>query len=64
LHDGDDALVVPVGDASAVAAAVKMLIDDPDTAARVGASGAAAAAAYTEDAMVRGYLDFYARMAR
>lgn len=59
LHDGEDALVVPIGDVGALARAVSRLVDDAGLAAQIGAAGAAASAAYTEEAMVAGYLDFY-----
>jgi glycosyltransferase involved in cell wall biosynthesis len=64
LHDRVDALVVPVGDVAAVAAAVRRLLADPADAARIAASAVTASAAYTEAAMVAGYLDLYAALAR
>jgi glycosyltransferase involved in cell wall biosynthesis len=39
LHDGDDAMLVPPGDAAALAAAIVALARDPDTAARLARSG-------------------------
>ena len=45
LTDGVDALLVPPGDAGAVAAALRRLHDDPDGRRRIGAAARAAAAA-------------------
>ena len=39
LNDGDDAMLVPPGDAAALAAAIVALARDPDTAARLARSG-------------------------
>jgi glycosyltransferase involved in cell wall biosynthesis len=39
LRDGENALLVPDGDADAMAAAVDRLLDDPDLAARLSAGG-------------------------
>jgi glycosyltransferase involved in cell wall biosynthesis len=39
LRDGESALLVPAGDAAALAAAVRRLAADPDLARRVGAGG-------------------------
>lgn len=40
IHDGETGVLVPPGDPGALAAAVRSLLDDPDTAARLGASAA------------------------
>jgi glycosyltransferase involved in cell wall biosynthesis len=47
-------LVVPAGDAEALAGAVRRLHDDPALRARLGAAGRAAVAAYTHDAWAGG----------
>ena len=41
VGDGDGGFVVPVGDADALAAAMRRFLDDPDLAARMGAAGRA-----------------------
>lgn len=50
VRDGETGLVVPAGDAPALAAAISRLRADPREAARLGAAGAAAIAAYTPEA--------------
>jgi len=39
VRDGETGLLVPPGDASALAAAVRVLADDPELAARMGEAG-------------------------
>jgi glycosyltransferase involved in cell wall biosynthesis len=41
LRDGEDALLVPPGDAAALAAAVRRLAEEPGLAVRLGAAGRA-----------------------
>jgi glycosyltransferase involved in cell wall biosynthesis len=43
LHDGETALLVPEGDADAMAAAVRRLLSEPDLAARLSRAGRALA---------------------
>jgi len=52
VRDGDTGLVVPAGDAPALAGAIGRLLADPELAARLGARGRGAVGAYTYDAMV------------
>ncbi len=49
LHDGIDAILVPPGDAAALAAAIQRLVDDPGTAARLGGAALAAAPEFSWD---------------
>ena len=51
VRDGSTGLVVPAGDAGALAAAIGRLLDDPATAARLGDAGRRAVAAHTYAAM-------------
>jgi glycosyltransferase involved in cell wall biosynthesis len=64
LRDDVDALLVPVDDAAALAAGVRRVLTEPGLAQRLGESGRAAAASYTEARMVRDYLDLYAGLVR
>ena len=64
VKDGESALLVPPGDAGALAGAVQSVLGDPPLAARLRAGGQQVAAGYTEDAMVDRYLRLYARIAR
>lgn len=58
-------LLVPVDDASALAAAVRRLAADRALAARLAAAGRAAyERRFTEAAVVQHYLDFFARVSR
>jgi glycosyltransferase involved in cell wall biosynthesis len=54
LRDGETGLVVPPGDAGALAAALRRLHDDTALRARLGAAGRAAVAAYSHDAWAAG----------
>lgn len=51
VRDGETGLVVPAGDAPALAAALGRLLDDPATAARLGGAGRRAVAAHRYEAM-------------
>jgi glycosyltransferase involved in cell wall biosynthesis len=64
LEDGRTALLVPPGDAQALAAAVRRLLDDPELARSLGDAALQEAGRYTEDAMVDAYLRLYAEVAR
>ena len=50
LRDGDNSLLVPVGDAEAIAAAVRRLADAPELRARLREGGLATTRRYTETA--------------
>jgi glycosyltransferase involved in cell wall biosynthesis len=63
LSDGEDALLVPENDPSALARAVRRVLDDPKLAARLGVGGRRLAARFTEAAMVSDYLALYTRLA-
>lgn len=61
---GRDGLLVQVGDAEALAAAMHRVADDRALAAALAATGRASyESRFTETAVVRDYLDFFARIA-
>ncbi len=63
VEDGVTGLLVPVDDAGALAGALGRVLGDRAFAARLAAAGRAAyEESFTEAAVVRGYLDFYARV--
>jgi len=63
IKDGEDALLVPVDDAAAMAVALQSLIDDPQTAELLAQAGRATfERGYTEDVAVRRYLDLFDRL--
>jgi glycosyltransferase involved in cell wall biosynthesis len=64
LHDGEDCLLVPPDDASALAAALRRVLDEPELAATLARTGRALAARHSEQAMVDRFLDLYATAAR
>ena len=49
LHDGIDAILVPPGDAAALAGAIQRLVDDAGTAARLAGAALAAAPEFSWD---------------
>ena len=64
IRDGVSGLVVPVDDARALADALRRTIDDTPLARSLVAGGRAAyEASFTEAAVVRRYLDFFAQVA-
>jgi glycosyltransferase involved in cell wall biosynthesis len=62
LTDGRDALLVPPGDAGALARAVTRVLVEPGLSARLVEGGAAIAAASTEERMVERFLALYAEL--
>lgn len=60
VRDGVSALLVPPGDAGALSAAIRSVLDDPELAARLGAGALAASAEFSVDAMVERTLAAYA----
>lgn len=63
LVSGRDALLVPPGDAAALAAAVRLALEDHGLRVRLRAAGAALAARHTEAAMVDAFVDLYRKLA-
>jgi len=60
ITPGETGLLVPLEDAPALATSIRTLIDNPELAARLAKSGRTAyAETYTEEAIVRRYLDFF-----
>lgn len=59
LTDGENALVVPPDDASALARSLGRVLDDRMLAERLAAGGRSLAAGYSEDRMVSAYVDLY-----
>lgn len=55
VQDGRTGLVVPAGDPSALAAALRRVAEDADLRARLGEAGREAVAAYTHDAWAEGF---------
>jgi glycosyltransferase involved in cell wall biosynthesis len=60
VRDGDSALLVPPGDADALAAAIRRLLDDPDLAARLGAAAHLASREFSVETMIDRTLAAYA----
>ena len=64
LTDGENALLVPPGDAAALAAGVRRVLEEPGLAGRLVAGGRRLSARHGEDEMVAAFLDRYERLAR
>ncbi|GAB4360468.1 MAG: glycosyltransferase [Kiloniellaceae bacterium] len=63
IADDENGLLVPIDDAGAMAAALRRLIDDPQTAERLAQAGRAKfEEGFTEDVAVRRYLDLFDRL--
>ena len=63
IEDDANGLLVPIDDAGALAAALKRLIDDPQTAERLAQAGRATfEAGFTEAVAVRRYLELFDRL--
>ncbi|MCB1016408.1 MAG: glycosyltransferase family 4 protein [Acidimicrobiales bacterium] len=60
---GRDALLVPPGDARALAAALQRVLDEPGTAADLVASGSERAAGFSMDHLAERYVEIYRRVA-
>ena len=58
-----DALLVPPGDAPALAAALRSVLTDPDLAARLVASGEQRAAEFSMERLAETYVELYERVA-
>jgi glycosyltransferase involved in cell wall biosynthesis len=64
IKEGVSGLLVPIDDPDALAEALHRAISDKSVAARLAAGGRAAyEASFTEAAVVRRYLDFFAKVA-
>jgi glycosyltransferase involved in cell wall biosynthesis len=55
VRDGETGIVIPPGDAGALASAIDRLLRDPDLRKRLGTAGQKAVAGYTYDAMVEAF---------
>jgi len=65
VEDGTSGLLVAVDDADALAAAIRRLATEPALPDRIAAGGRAAyESGFTEDVVVRRYLDLFARLVR
>jgi glycosyltransferase involved in cell wall biosynthesis len=63
IAPGENGLIVPLEDAPALALSIRTLIDNPALAGRLAEAGRAAYAEnFTEEAVVRRYLDFFAKV--
>jgi glycosyltransferase involved in cell wall biosynthesis len=62
LTDDRDSLLVPDGDADALAAALRRVLEDAELAARLTDAGTELVAPYTEERMVSAYLETYERL--
>jgi glycosyltransferase involved in cell wall biosynthesis len=62
IDSGHDGVLVPPGDADALAAALRDLADDPDRRARLGRHARATAARYRTDAIVPHFTALYAEL--
>jgi glycosyltransferase-like protein len=63
LRDGDDALLVPAGDAGSLAAALRRVLTDGALRDRLAGAGPAVAARFTWAASAARHRDIYARLA-
>jgi glycosyltransferase involved in cell wall biosynthesis len=59
VRDGETGLLVPPGDASALAVAIARVLESPDWARTLAEAGRTAALRFTAEAMVRGYERVY-----
>lgn len=64
IADGETGLLCPIDAPDALAAALRRVASDPDLAGRLGHAGEAAfQARFTEEIIVRDYMDFFRRIA-
>lgn len=64
IHEGEDGVIVPIGDADALAAAIDRLLDDPAAGERLAARGhERLLQEFTEAAIVARYLALYREIA-
>jgi glycosyltransferase involved in cell wall biosynthesis len=63
LTDGEGALMVPAGDASALAEAMRRVASDGDLRSRLAAGGPAVAGRYTWEACARRHAELYREVA-
>jgi glycosyltransferase involved in cell wall biosynthesis len=64
LSDGEDALLVPPGDARALASALERTLHDMRLVSKLADGARRTASVYSEQSMVAAYLDLYAKLAR
>ena len=65
MHDGENGLLVPFGDVSALAAAMRRLVEAPELAARLGAEGRRQVLeCYTWDRTYQTLMQVYAELTR
>jgi len=62
LSDGEDALLVPAGDATALASALECVLSDANLAGRLSEGARRTAVLYSEESMIAAYLDLYEKL--
>jgi phosphatidylinositol alpha-mannosyltransferase len=62
VRDGVDGLLVPPADVTALAAALRRVLEDPDLAERLAAAGEARAAEFSMDRLAERYLELYGEL--
>jgi glycosyltransferase involved in cell wall biosynthesis len=64
LTDGYDAVLVPPGDAEALAKGMRRVLEDTDLSASLVSAGRLTASRYSESAMVDRFLELYSQLVR